>query len=78
MQVDLGALSFIEGGYLLVKRAVRRVGPGASVCVRGQTADLDVHLRAWCRAEGHRVEWQPTSAPAVGQAVIHTGSAKRE
>jgi hypothetical protein len=62
MQVDLGALSFAEGGYLLVKRAVRRVAPGASVCVRGQTADLEVHLRAWCRAEGHRFEWEPSSA----------------
>ena len=25
MQVDLGSLGFTEGGYLLVKRAVRRV-----------------------------------------------------
>ena len=78
MQVDLGALSFADGGYLLVKRAVRGVGPGASVRVRGQTADLDVHLRAWCRAEGHRFDWQPSMSEAEGQALIHTGSAERE
>ena len=78
MQVDLGALSFAEGGYLLVKRAVRGVGPGASVRVLGQTADLDVHLRAWCRAEGHRFDWQPSMSEAEGQALIHTGSAESE
>ena len=78
MQVDLGALSFAEGGYLLVKRAVRRVGPGASVCVYGLAADLDVHLRAWCRAEGHGFDWHASSVRADGQAVIHTGSAESE
>ena len=36
MQVDLGSLAFAEGGYLLVKRAVRRVAPGEAISVTGE------------------------------------------
>jgi len=78
MQVDLGSLGFAEGGYLLVKRAVRGLAPGDSIRVSGQAADLDVHLRAWCRAEGHRFDWQATPNAVRGQAVIHTGAAETE
>ena len=77
MQVDLGSLGFAEGGYLLVKRAVRGVAPGTSIRVRGRSEDLDVHLRAWCRAEGHRFDWQTPDADG-GHAVIHTGPAETE
>ena len=78
MQVDLGSLGFAEGGYLLVKRAVRGLAPGDSIRVSGQAEDLDVHLRAWCRAEGHRFDWQATPNAVRGQAVIHTGAAETE
>ena len=37
MQVDLGTLGFAEGGYLLVKRAVRRAAPGQTISVTGET-----------------------------------------
>jgi hypothetical protein len=77
MQVDLGSLSFAEGGYLLVKRAARRAAPGESIRVTGDSDDLDVQLRAWCRAEGHRFDWQP-SPGTKGQALIHTGVAETE
>jgi len=75
MPVDLGSLSFAEGGYLLVKRAVRRLKPGESIEVRGDAGDLDVHLRAWCRAEGHRFDvpegWK-------GRALVYAGAAESE
>ena len=53
MQVDLGDLRFESGGALLVKRALRLAAAGEAVTVAGRQPDLAVHLRAWCRAEGH-------------------------
>jgi hypothetical protein len=76
MQIDLGSLGFAEGGYLLVKRAVRRVVPGEPVGVTGGADDLEVHVRAWCRAEGHRFDWQPPADGRRGQALIHAGAAE--
>jgi hypothetical protein len=65
-EVDLAGLSFEEGGYLLVKRALRA---DREAIVRGTAPDLDVHLRVWCRAEGHSMEW-------TGEcAVIRRGAA---
>jgi len=77
MEVDLGSLGFTEGGYLLVKRAARRVAPGGVIRVTGDAEDLDVQLRAWCRAEGHRFDWQQ-SAGTKGQALVHPGRAEIE
>src|SRR5262245_13351976 len=77
MQIDLGSLSLAEGGYLLVKRAARQVAPGELIRGTGDTDDLDVQLRAWCRAEGHRFDWQE-SPGTRGQALIHAGVAETE
>ena len=76
MHVDLGSLAFAEGGYLLVKRAARRMAAGQPISVTGEAADLEVDLRAWCRAEGHRFDWQPTPGTPLGQAHILTGAAE--
>jgi hypothetical protein len=65
MQVDLGGLGFDEGGYLLVKRALARVAPGEEIHVGGAAPELDVHLRAWCRGEGHTFRWEDGSACIV-------------
>jgi TusA-related sulfurtransferase len=73
--VELHTLGFAEGGYLLLKRALREAGPGHSVTVTGTDPELEVDLRAWCRAEGHRFEWQTTAAEG-GRAVIVSGSAE--
>ena len=35
MQVDLGSLGLAEGGYLLIKRAVRRAGVREEITVSG-------------------------------------------
>jgi hypothetical protein len=77
VQVDLGSLGFAEGGYLLVKRAARRAAAGEAIHVTGDADDLEVYLRAWCRAEGHRCDWQQSSGPR-GQALIHAGVAETE
>jgi hypothetical protein len=53
MNLNLEDVSFDRGGALLVKRALRSVPPGQAITVCGDAPDLLVHLRAWCRAEGH-------------------------
>lgn len=76
MQVDLGSLGFAEGGYLLMKRAARRLAAGESIRVTGDSDDLDIHLRAWCRAEGHHCDWQPAPGGISGHALVHIGIAE--
>ncbi len=75
MQVDLGDLAFDEGGHLLVKRALRRAPAGGEVRVTGRAAHLEVHLRAWCRGEGHACRWQAADGAAPAHALVTRGSA---
>lgn len=53
MPLDLGPLAFEEGGYLVVKLALHKLQPGEELIVTGSAPDLEPHLRAWCRKEGH-------------------------
>jgi len=76
MQVDLQALAFSEGGYLLVKRALRQAGPDAAIVVTGTSPALVVDVGAWCRAEGHRFEWHTTTGTDGGRATIVNGGAE--
>ncbi len=64
--LDLGDLGLDQGGHLLVKRALRAVEVGATVHVRGTAPELAVHLRGWCRAQGHRL----VSAEAGGESFV--------
>jgi hypothetical protein len=70
MRLDLEDLGFEQGGSLLVKRALRSLSAGQALTVAGMAPDLPVHLRAWCRAEGH--QFLPADAAL---AVIVKGSA---
>jgi hypothetical protein len=75
MHVDLGDLGFEQGGALLVKRALREMPAGTALTVAGAAPDLFVHLRAWCRTEGHEFRLcgedgrgaMIVSGPAAGQ-----------
>ena len=53
VEVDLGDLGLDQGGHLLVARALRQAAPGQTVRVTGNSPDLVIHLRAWCRTNGH-------------------------
>ncbi|MGH9264027.1 MAG: ferritin-like domain-containing protein [Acidimicrobiales bacterium] len=55
--LDLGDLGLDRGGHLLLKRALAGVGVGERVEVRGSVPELAVHVRAWCRAQGHGYDW---------------------
>src|SRR5947209_3426557 len=74
MHLDLEDLGFDRGAALLVKRALRLVAEGETITVTGRAPDLLIHLRAWCRNEGHDVRWADTGdrativrGPAIAQ-----------
>jgi hypothetical protein len=68
---ELGPLGLDRGGHLLVRRALRAVPAGEVVLVRGSHPDLELHLRAWCRAGGHQVE------AVNGELRVRAGGASR-
>jgi hypothetical protein len=59
--LDLGGLGLDRGGLLLVRHALQALPTGATLAVHGSAPELDVHLRAFARAEGH------SFAPAPAQ-----------
>ena len=75
IDVDLGTLAFADGGHLLVKRLLRKAGAGQPISVAGTAPQLDVDLRAWCRAEGHEFSWHAGSNGQPAHAVILNGGA---
>ena len=54
-RLDLEDVPFESGGALVVKHALRNAAEGEPVVVTGTSTDLNVHLAAWCRTEGHRL-----------------------
>jgi hypothetical protein len=76
VDVDLGPLSFSEGGHLLVKHALRKAGAGKAIIVSGSSAELDIDLRGWCRDEGHTLQLQSNGNGGRTEAVIINGGAE--
>ncbi|HVL06099.1 MAG TPA: hypothetical protein VM388_08925, partial [Acidimicrobiales bacterium] len=65
--IDLEGLGLDQGGHLLLKRALAGVAVGEAVQVRGSAPELAVHVRAWCRAQGHGYDWPyVVRGPAAG------------
>ncbi len=72
--VDLGSLGLDQGGHLMIKRALRAAPLAVPVAVHGNAPALAVHLRAWCRVQGHDIEiLQAADGPV---ALIYRGSAE--
>ncbi len=72
--IELGDLGLDQGGHLLVKRALHKIAVNTPVAVYGNAPELAIHLRTWCRAQGHAIEIAKTTDGPV--AVIHRGSAE--
>ncbi|MEE6258787.1 ferritin-like domain-containing protein [Plantactinospora sonchi] len=73
--VNLEGLGFDAGGHLLVDRALAGLAPGDRLVVHGRHPALGLHLAAWCRAEGHRLEPDdPSRAGDPGRAVPTIGA----
>lgn len=65
--IDIKDLGFDGGAHLLVKRALMNIAVGEKLCVRGRAADIAIHLRAWCRAQGHDVVWPDVEKEGDGK-----------
>jgi hypothetical protein len=55
--IDIEDLGFDQGAHLLIKNALADIPVGGKIGVRGCAPDLGVHLRAWCRSQGHDIIW---------------------
>jgi len=55
--IDIEDLGFDRGAHLLIKKALAAVPVGQKLCVKGCAPDLAVHLRGWCRSQGHEIVW---------------------
>jgi hypothetical protein len=64
--VDLGPLGFDSGAHVLVKLALALPSGAGGVRVVGTHPDLVAHLRAWCSAQGRRLELSDDHPPFVG------------
>src|SRR5215218_9859822 len=53
--IDIEGLGFDRGAHLLIKRALADVPVGGKIGVRGSDPDAAVHLRGWCRSQGHEI-----------------------
>jgi hypothetical protein len=74
---NLAGLGLDEGGHLLLARALGRLAPGGRLAVTGSHPALRVHLAAWCRQHGHRVEdaGDPAAGDGPATAVVVRGTA---
>ncbi len=53
--IDIEGLGLDQGALLLVRRALAALPEGGRLHVLGSAPEWDLHLRAWCRQQGHDV-----------------------
>ncbi len=63
--IAIDALGLDQGAHLLIKRALDSVDVGETLRVTGSSPDRDMHLLAWCRANGHAVSFVSDHADIV-------------
>lgn len=68
--IDIEDLGFDRGAHLLIKKALADVSAGEMIGVRGSAPDVAVHLRGWCRSQGHEIIWPENGS--VGDGVQST------
>jgi hypothetical protein len=69
LTIDLEDLGLDSGGHLLVERALAGVPAGTPLRVHGSHPALGLHLAAWCREHGHRLERSDGELNVVGGTV---------
>jgi len=62
--IDIKSLGLDRGAHLLIKSALADLPFGGRLGVRGDAPDLAVHLRGWCRSQGHEFIRPESSSPA--------------
>ena len=61
--ININSLGLDRGAHLLIKRALSDLPVGEKLGVRGDAPDLAVHLRGWCRSQGHELIWPEVVGP---------------
>jgi hypothetical protein len=64
--IDIEDLEFDRGAHLLIKRALADIPVGEKIGVRGCAPDVAVHLRGWCRSQGHEIIWPESGSASDG------------
>lgn len=72
--IDIKGLGIDRGAHLLLKKALADLPPGARLGVRGSARDLAVHLRGWCRSQGHAFIRAETAGAACDEAWTESDS----
>jgi hypothetical protein len=70
--LDLGDLGLERSAQVLLKRALRSLPVGGRLVIRGASRELEAHLAAWCRMQGHLMDWVHDR----GEAVVVRGAAE--
>jgi hypothetical protein len=60
--IDIDTLALDEGALILIRRALAETPVGGSIRVHGKAPQWDLHLAAWCRSAGHRIEFAGAEA----------------
>jgi hypothetical protein len=55
--IDIKGLAFDQGAHLLINKALADIAVGERLGIRGGAPELAIHLRGWCRAQGHDIVW---------------------
>ncbi len=63
--IAIESLGLDQGAHLLIRRALDEVPIGDALRVSGSAPDWDMHLLAWCRANGHAVSFAADHADIV-------------
>jgi hypothetical protein len=65
--IDIRDIGFTRGAHLLIKQALKDIAVGERLGVKGSDPELAIHLRSWCRSQGHDLIW-PGPAPHTPNA----------
>lgn len=65
--IDIEGLSFDTGAHVLIKEALRPLAVSEVLTITGGASGWDISLAAWCRTQGHTVEFEPLSNRATIQ-----------
>jgi hypothetical protein len=63
--IAIDGIGLDQGAHLLIKRALEAISVGNTLRVSGRSADWEMHLLAWCRANGHAVSFAGDHADIV-------------
>lgn len=65
--IDIENLSFDQGAHLLIKKALAGLPVGGKLGIRGRSPELAIHLRGWCRSQGHEIIWDTEETESAGK-----------